>query len=63
MKRKYDKPSINEVLLQHSATLMTGSVQVISPGQPNKPAGGRGFDSFDNWDYLDDFNDFNDWDE
>ena len=37
MKRKYDKPAMHVVLLQHKTTLLAGSV--INPDEPNKPAG------------------------
>ena len=54
MKRKYDKPTMRVVLLQHKTTLLAGSNPVINPDEPNKPAAARGFDGFDDWD---------DWDE
>ena len=54
MKRKYDKPAMRVVLLQHKTTLLADSNPVINPDLPNKPAGARGFDGFDDWD---------DWDE
>ena len=54
MKRKYDKPTMRVVLLQHKTTLLAGSNPVINPDLPNKPAGARAFDGFDDWD---------DWDE
>ena len=49
MKRKYDKPAMHVVLLQHRTTLLAGSV--INPDEPNKPAAARGFDGWDDdWD-------------
>lgn len=50
MKKKYMKPSVQVVLLQHRITLLAGSNPVINPGPPNQPAGARGFVDFDDWD-------------
>ena len=52
MKRKYDKPTMHVVLLQHRTTLLAGSV--IGPDEPNKPAAARGFDDLDDFDNFDD---------
>ena len=48
MKKKYMKPSVQVVLLQHRITLLAGSV--IGPDEPNKPAGARAFVDVDDWD-------------
>ena len=50
MKRKYDKPTMTVVQLQHRTMILAGSNPVINPGQPNSPAGTRQFDGFDDWD-------------
>ena len=54
MKRKYDKPTMRVVQLQHKTMLLAGSdkgYEVIGTGAPNQPAGSRGFDDLDDdWD-------------
>ena len=56
MKRKYDKPTMCMVKIQHQQHLLQASNQgyeVIGTGEPNQPAGAREFNGID-WD---------DWDE
>ena len=55
MKRKYDKPTMRVVQLQHKTMLLAGSdkgYEVIGTGAPNAPAGSRGSDDWgdDDWD-------------
>ena len=51
MKRKYDKPTVQVVLLQHRTTLLQSSNwDTIPQGEDNRPAAARGFDGFDDWD-------------
>ena len=55
MKRKYDKPTMCMVKIQHQRMLLSGSnegdqgYEVIGTGEPNKPAAVREFNGID-WD-------------
>ena len=53
MKRKYDKPTIQVVLLQHRTTILSGSEKswdVIGQGEDNAHAGARQYNDGIDWD-------------
>ena len=51
MKRKYDKPTVQVVVLQHRTTLLQSSNwDTIPQGEDNRPAGARLFNGGIDWD-------------